>query len=137
MPLENNGVSVSALKEAIETSWRPDTAYGGVERVGNPALGQCYATARVVQHFFPELDVARGEVCTGSTIETHYWNVRSADDGWEHLDLSWSQFPAGSTMTRFEVLDRSVYNDSAATVLRCKLLLNRVPISGRLLSAPS
>jgi hypothetical protein len=37
------------LREALEASWDGLTAYGATEKAGNPALGQCYPTAWVVQ----------------------------------------------------------------------------------------
>jgi len=45
------------LRQAIEKSWQPDTAYGFVEEKGNPALGQCYPTSRVVQYYYPKSEV--------------------------------------------------------------------------------
>jgi hypothetical protein len=39
-------VDLIALREALEASWSARTSYGGVWEEGNPALGQCYPTAR-------------------------------------------------------------------------------------------
>jgi hypothetical protein len=63
------------IREAIEASWDSATSYGGVVRPDNPAYGQCYPTARVVQHFFPETEIAEGEVWAGREAEKHSWNV--------------------------------------------------------------
>ncbi|MBC7546228.1 hypothetical protein H7171_00605 [Candidatus Saccharibacteria bacterium] len=39
------------IREALEASWDEKTSYLAVKQEGNPALGQCYPTSRVVQHF--------------------------------------------------------------------------------------
>ena len=119
-------VSLAQLRRALETSWRPDTAYLGVHRPGNPALGQCYPTSRVLQWLFPELEIASGEVDTASGLEAHFWNVDPRCAPARHVDLTWQQFAEGSKVARFEILDRQTLNDSPATVARCKLLLARV-----------
>jgi hypothetical protein len=119
-------VSLAQLRWALETSWRPDTAYLGVHRPDTPALGQCYPTSRVVQWLFPELEIASGEVDTASGLEAHFWNVDPRCDPARHVDLTWQQFAEGSKVARFEILDRHTLNDSPATVTRCELLLARV-----------
>jgi hypothetical protein len=93
---------------------------------GNPALGQCYPTASVVQCFFPRFDIAAGDVDTGSAIEAHFSNIDQVSIPAEHVDLTWQQFPRGSQVIRFRVLDRHSLGDSPPTVLRCRLLLQRV-----------
>lgn len=119
-------VSLPQLQSALEASWSPHTAYLGAFEQGNPALGQCYPTARVVQWLFPRFDIAAGDVDTGSAIEAHFWNIDQASTLAEHVDLSWQQFPRGSQVIRFRVLDRHSLGDSQPTVLRCRLLLQRV-----------
>lgn len=119
-------IDVERLRAALTASWDRDTAYLKVHQDGNPALGQCYPTARVVQWFFPEFEIARGEVWTGAGLETHFWNARKVREEIEHLDLSWSQFPPGSRVVSFELLDRTDLGDSPPTVTRCELLLHRV-----------
>lgn len=119
-------VTLARLRVAIEASWDADTAYQGAVRPGNPAFGQCYPTARVVQWFFPELEIACGDVDTGDSVESHFWNVDVADGAARHVDLSWQQFPPGSTVRGFDLLDRDTLNDSPPTVERCVLLLERV-----------
>jgi hypothetical protein len=119
-------VPLPRLRDAIEASWDSRTSYLGVTCPGNPALGQCYPTARVVQWFFPELDIVSGEVQTPSSVECHFWNVRPGADALTHVDLSWDQFPAGSTVRNFELLDRTALGDSRPTLARCRLLLERV-----------
>ena len=119
-------VSLARLRSALKASWDPGTAYLGVHEPGNPALGQCYPTARVVQLFFPELEIASGEVDTGSALEDHFWNVDPAASPVRHVDLTWQQFPEGTKISRFEILDRHRLDDSAPTIARCRLLLQRV-----------
>lgn len=115
--------SPSALAQALRTSWDARTAYQGRFDPANPAAGQCYPTARVVQWFYPDFAVVQGEVCTGSGTERHFWNVRNEV---ERLDLSWEQFPAGSTILQFELLRSGASADSTGTQARCLLLLERV-----------
>ena len=119
-------VSIDELRLALQASWRPDTAYQSVDEPGNPALGQCYPTCRVVQWFFPYFEIAKGRVDTGSSIETHFWDVDARSQSAAHLDLTWQQFPGGSRVLDFELLDRDTLGDSPRTVLRCNLLLSRV-----------
>ena len=119
-------VALDRLRVAVEASWDARTAYRGTVRPGNPAFGQCYPTARVVQWFFPETEIACGDVETGSGVECHFWNVRADGDGVEHIDLSWKQFPPGSTVISYRLLDRESLGDSPPTIERCALLLERV-----------
>jgi hypothetical protein len=114
------------LREALEAAWDRETAYNAAEQAGNPALGQCYPTSRVVQHYYPETEIIKGTVHTGESDETHFWNGLRVGDLWYHIDLSWQQFPTGSIIGEFAVLDRQNLGDSDATVQRCALLLHRV-----------
>jgi hypothetical protein len=114
------------LREALEASWDKLTAYGAVEKVGNATLGQCYPTARVVQHYYPTTEIIKGKVWTGEREEIHFWNGLPVGDKWYHIDFSWNQFPAGSVVREFVVLDRHDLGDSEVTLERCALLLKRV-----------
>ena len=114
------------LREALEASWDWQTAYGAVEQAGNPALGQCYPTSRVVQHFYPATEIIKGKVWTGVSEEIHFWNGLRVGDEWYHIDSSWQQFPTGSVVREFIVLDRQDLDDSEATIQLCALLLKRV-----------
>ena len=118
--------SPTDLLPALEASWDCSTAYAGASEPGNAALGQCYPTARVVQSFFPHYEIARGRVDTGSSMEAHYWNVDPHAAPPEHVDLTWSQFRSASKVFDYELLDRHAFGDSAPTVLRCDVLLQRV-----------
>ena len=114
------------VRAALAASWSPATSYRGVWDRDNPALGQCYPTARVVQHLLPAAEVVKGTVWTGAAEEVHFWNVLPVGGHRMSLDLTWEQFPAGSRISTGEVLDRTRFSDSAATVRRCDLLLSRV-----------
>ncbi len=119
-------VDLGRLAAAVEASWDRRTAYGGIARPGNPAFGQCYPTSRVVQFFYPDFEIACGDVWTGSDTECHFWNVRGSGNEADWIDLSWKQFPAGSAVQRYRLLDRRQLGDSPATIERCTLLLRRV-----------
>lgn len=114
------------LREALEASWDEQTSYRGVAEKHNPALGQCYPTARVVQHFFPETDIVKGVVRTSRGEEVHFWNVLVVAGTSYPIDLSWQQFPRGSTVRSYEILDRNELGDSKETLRRCDLLRQRV-----------
>jgi hypothetical protein len=114
------------LREALAASWDKRTAYLEAEQMGNPALGQCYPTSRVVQHYFPETVIMKGTVWTGKAMDVHFWNGLRIGEDWYHIDLSWQQFAAGSIVQRFATVERHELNDTEATVQRCALLLKRV-----------
>jgi len=114
------------LREALAASWDERTAYLAVKQAGNPALGQCYPTSRVVQHFYPETEIVKGTVWTGKSREVHFWNALPVGDDLYHIDLSWQQFPEGSNVQEFLIIKRQELNDSDVTVQRCTLLLTRV-----------
>jgi hypothetical protein len=119
-------VDLWRLRAALEASWSAETAYRRVVQPGNPAYGQCYPTARVVQHLLPEAEVVEGDVLTDAGVEAHFWNVVRANETVEHIDLTWSQFPAGSSVRTYAVRDRSTYGDGPETVRRVETLLRRV-----------
>lgn len=114
------------LRDALEASWDRRTANLGAEKAGNPALGQCYPTSRVVQHYFPGTEILKGTVRTDQGEELHFWNGLRVGGDWYHIDLTWQQFPAGSMVREFVALDRENLGDRPATIQRCDLLLGRV-----------
>ena len=114
------------IREALEASWDEKTSYLAVKQEGNPALGQCYPTSHVVRHFFPEIEIIRGKVWNRKEVETHFWNGLMVNGELYHIDLSWQQFPTGSSVRGFEILDRNLLNDSDPTIKRCELLISRV-----------
>jgi hypothetical protein len=119
-------VDLLRLQDALEASWSAETSYRGVARPGNPAYGQCYPTARVVQYFFPEAEVVEGEVWTGPDVEAHFWNLVAHDGALVHVDLSWSQFPTGSSVRAYTIRDRATFGDGPETVRRVETLLGGV-----------
>ena len=114
------------IREALEASWDEKTSYLAVKKKGNLALGQCYPTSWVVQHFFPKTEIIKGKVWNGKEIELHFWNGLLVDGTLYHIDLSWQQFPSGSSIREFEILDRNTLHDSEGTIERCEVLLKRV-----------
>ena len=114
------------LREAIEASWGPDTSYLAVREEGNPALGQCYPTSRVIQFHLPDAEIMKGLVWTGESEEIHFWNALRAGEHWFHIDLTWHQFPHGSSIRSFAVLDRANLGDGPETISRCERLRQRV-----------
>jgi hypothetical protein len=119
-------ISFPQLREALEASWRPDTAHLEADRPGNPAYGQCYPTARVVQMFFPKIEIVQGEVWDGETTHKHFWNALIADGQEYQVDLTWQQFPHGSTVRNYLFRDRETLGDGERTRQRCARLRNRV-----------
>lgn len=102
----------------LETIWDNDS-YAQATKEGNPALGQCYPTSRVVQHFFPQTEIIKGEIWNGKKNEIHFWNGLLINDTLYHIDLTWQQFPTGSIVKGFKVLKQDSLNDSEATII-CK-----------------
>lgn len=118
-------VDMMNLRQAIEASWKPDTAYLEAKETDNPALGQCYPTSRVIQYYFPEAEIVEGEVVTEKGIEKHFWNIFGTSYP-IHIDLTWQQFPHGSRVKSWKVRDRYTLHDSQQTIERVETLLNRV-----------
>jgi hypothetical protein len=119
-------MSLKRLQQLLEASWRPDTAYEGVSEPGNAALGQCYPTARVVQWFFPRFEIALGQVDTGTSLETHFWNIDPTASPVEHVDFTRQQFAVGAKVIGWRLLHRDRLGDSPPTIARCERLLRRV-----------
>lgn len=119
-------LDMTKLREALEAAWKPDTAYLRVAEKGNSALGQCYPTSRVVQFYFPKTEIVEGQVWTGERLEKHFWNLLVASEEKYHIDFTWQQFPAGSTVRSYKVRDRNTLGDSEETIKRVELLKSRV-----------
>ena len=117
---------MTQLREALEATWKPDTAYLKVSEKGNPALGQCYPTSRVLQFFFPELEIVEGQVWTGKSMEKHFWSILTVNDEDYHIDFTWQQFPFGSSVKDYKIRSRETLGDSEETIKRVELLHNRV-----------
>ena len=117
---------LDALRSVLEASWDERTSYQGAMRGGNPAFGQCYPTAWLVQQFDPRMEIIRGTVEADDELHTHFWNALPTAQGLEHLDLTWQQFSAGARIRDFQLLRREDLGDSPETVARCQLLMCRV-----------
>jgi hypothetical protein len=102
------GIHRKAVATAIAASWGPDTRFASDRymargRPGDPARGQCGATALVVQDLLGG-DLLMGDVLVGSErLGVHYWN--RLDDG-EVVDLSGGQFVEGETVSGARVIHR-------------------------------
>lgn len=114
------------MREALESSWNPATAYLEARQTDNPALGQCYPTSRVVQLLLPEFEIVEGQVWTGKRDEKHFWNLLRTERGDIHIDLTWQQFPLGSVVRHWRVRDRDGLSDGAATLRRVDRLFKSV-----------
>ncbi len=119
-------VDMLKLRQAIEASWQPDSAYEHITEDGNPALGQCHVTALAVHHYFPEAGIAEGQVQTSKGLEKHFWNVFDLNGNQLHLDWTWQQFPHGSVIKSWKLRDRGNLNNSQETEERFIRLLKRV-----------
>jgi hypothetical protein len=114
------------MRVALEASWDKKTSYQMALREGNPAFGQCYPTSRVVQLFYPEVEIVEGEVWTGESVEKHFWNLLVTDGVERHIDLTWQQFPDGSEVKNWRIRERESLGDGQDTVDRVSLLFERV-----------
>ena len=119
-------IKLDQIRQALEASWDEKTSYRMALRKGNPALGQCYATSRIIQIFFPEVEIVEGEVWTGESIEKHFWNLLLTDGVERHIDLTWQQFPDGTEVKNWRVRARESLGDAQETVERVSLLFERV-----------
>ncbi len=119
-------VDLLKLREALEASWDSKTSYQNVSEVNNLAVGQCYPTSRVVQILLPESEIAEGQVWTGKSMEKHFWNILKVDNELIHIDFTWQQFPHGSVVKTYKMLDRDKLGDSQKTINRVELLKNRI-----------
>lgn len=119
-------IDLLKLRQAIEASWDEKTSYQAVKKPGNPALGQCYPSSWLVQQYFPEMEIAKGIVWNGNEEETHFWNILNVSGKQYHIDFTWQQFPPGSYVKNFTILDRNNLGDGPETVKRCSILKKRV-----------
>ena len=122
----NQVMDMIKLREALEATWDEKTSYLNVSESGNPALGQCYPTSRVIQLFFPDTEIVEGEVWTGKSLEKHFWNLLKLNGFDYHIDFTWQQFPNGSIIKRWKVRDRHSLGDDQNTINRVETLHERV-----------
>lgn len=119
-------VDMLLLRRALEASWDEKTANLGVMEIGNPALGNCYPTARIVQMFYPKAEIVEGQVWTGKSMEKHFWNILDINSDRYHIDFTWQQFPHGSYVKTYKVRNRETLGDGPQTIRRVELLYKRV-----------
>lgn len=65
-------------------------------------------------------------VWDGKETQSHFWNGLLVDGVLYHIDLTWQQFPPGSSVREFKILDRDNLGDGSETIERCDLLRQRV-----------
>ncbi len=119
-------IDLLKLREALEASWDEQTSYRAVKQVGNPSLGQCYPTSWLIQQYFPEVEIIKGEVWNGTSEKAHFWNMIEIEGVRYYIDFTWQQFPPGSRVVSSRVLDRHNLGDGPSTVKRCSILKDRV-----------
>jgi allophanate hydrolase subunit 1 len=61
--------------------WGFSVVAQGAAQPGNPALGQCYPTARLIQRLDPRMEIVRGTVRAADSFHTHFWNALQVAEG--------------------------------------------------------
>ncbi len=87
------------FRDKVERAWNEHTSYNNYDEndwFHDPAFGQCAVTACLVTEYFG-FKIKRGVV---KDFGTHYWNYYDGID----IDLTWRQFPAGSTLSDTSVV---------------------------------
>lgn len=94
-------INLNFLEKALKKSWRKDTCYGPMRKKytrSNPAYGQCYCTALVINDYFGgkifEVEFPEGG--------GHYWNLI---DGKE-IDLTRCQFDKNQKFPKPKIIGR-------------------------------
>lgn len=80
-------MDIETLQHALLNSWKKDTCYPPMEKnwsSKNPAYGQCYVTALIVQDYFGG-KILKTKFKDGTG---HFWNLINE----EEVDLTRSQF---------------------------------------------
>ena len=94
-------MDIKTLKFALLNSWNKDTCYPPMEKdwsSKNPAYGQCYVTALIVNDYFGgKILKAKFEDGTG-----HFWNL--IDD--KEIDLTRSQFDKNEIISKPTIRSR-------------------------------
>lgn len=82
--------TLDEVERAVRLSWRRDTSDAPEYWwSGNPARGQCAATALVVQGWFGGVLLRADVLRDGVPVQTHYWNRLPSG---RQVDLTWEQF---------------------------------------------
>lgn len=99
-------LSLEALKTVLRTMWSLETCDpmdAAAWTPANPSLGQCAATALVVNDFFGgQLLEAEVLFADGSRQGFHYWNRLPGGD----VDFTREQFSSGELVQEPHVIDR-------------------------------
>ena len=120
-------MKLKKLKSALVKSWSKDTCYppmGDDWSRENPALGQCYVTALIVNDYFGGM-ILEAKFKDGSA---HFWNLV---DG-EEVDLTRSQFDEGEIIpepkefSRQEIDSRKNYDGINGRYLLLKKRINKL-----------
>lgn len=111
------------IREALEKAWCKETSCSPEEwSEQNPAWGQCAVSALVVRDFEGG-SIRRGIVTLPNGTEmSHYWNNMMGVD----VDLTWRQFPIGTTLGEVETRSAGILLDNESTKKRYLLLMNIV-----------
>lgn len=94
-------LSLEKLKEILQNSWSRETCYEPQQSEWyreNPAQGQCFVTALVVNDYFG------GEIVKAKSSNgvSHYWNRIAGVD----YDFTRSQFPEDEIFTEEKIVNR-------------------------------
>jgi hypothetical protein len=117
-------MNITSLKKALVKSWNKNTCYPPMEKEWtekNPAYGQCYVTALIVNDYFGG-KILKAKFNNGTG---HFWNL--IED--KEIDLSKSQFdeneviPKPKIYSREEIESKSKYEEYNR---RYKILKKRV-----------
>lgn len=121
-------MDILTLRAVLESAWCAKTSYYPLGYVGDIATGQCAVTALAVQHFLG------GDIMTGVALvpyygkvygrEKHFWNKINDID----VDLTWRQFPRGTTLVRIKKRDRKSLLSNKNLKKRYTLLLKKIDI---------
>jgi hypothetical protein len=94
-------INLKCLEKALKKSWRKDTCYRPMRKKytkSNPAYGQCYCTALVVNDYFG------GKILTVEFPEggEHYWNLIRGKE----IDITRCQFDKSQKFPKPKIIGR-------------------------------
>lgn len=99
------GPSLDEVEQALRLSWRRDTSDDPEGWwSGNPARGQCAATALVVRDWFGGVLLRADVERDGVPVQVHYWNRLPSG---RQVDLTVEQFGPGEAIGPPTVLSPS------------------------------
>ena len=99
--MKRKKLSLKLLEKALKKSWRKDTCYRPMRKKyakSNPAYGQCYCTALVVNDYFG------GKILTVEFPEggEHYWNLIRGKE----IDITRCQFDKSQKFPKPTIIGR-------------------------------